>query len=144
MTNPSVFVVDTNVLVAGLVTGASDSPVATIVDAMLAGKLLYLLSPALLEEYRSVLLRPKLAGLHGLTEAEVDHLLVEITANALWREPTETGGAPDPGDNHLWALLGAYAGSRLVTGDRLLHREPPTGNSVISPATWFREVGQAL
>lgn len=51
---PPVFVVDTNVVVAGLVTGSSRSPVAWVVDAMLSGTLVCLLSPALLDEYRSV------------------------------------------------------------------------------------------
>jgi len=135
--NPPVFVVDTNVVVAGLITGASDSPVAAVVDAMLSGTLLYLMSPALLAEYRAVLLRPKLAALHGLTEEEVDRLLVEITANAIWREPSAMPTAPDPGDDHLWALLAAFAGSSLITGDRLLLEKPPAASSVISPATWY-------
>lgn len=34
---PPVFVVDTNIVVAGLVTGSSRSPVALVVDAMLSG-----------------------------------------------------------------------------------------------------------
>ena len=64
-------------------------------------------SPALLHEYRQVLLRPKLMRLHGLSEEESDRLLTELTANALWREPAqdEPESAPDPGNNHLWALL---------------------------------------
>ena len=130
-----VFVVDTNVVVAGLITGADRSPVAFILDAMLSGSLLYLLSPELLAEYRSVLLRPKLTKLHGLAEAEVDRLLVELTANAMWREPKPASPAPDRGDDHLWALLGAYAVSILMTGDRLLLKNPPTRSSVISPKT---------
>lgn len=129
---PKVFVVDTNVVVAGLITGTSDSPVAAILDAMLSGRLPYLLSPDLLDEYRSVLLRPKIAKRHGLAEAEVDRLLAELTANAMWREPEPASPAPDPGDDHLWALLGAYAGSALITGDRALLDHPPSGCSVMS------------
>lgn len=135
--NPRVFVVDTNVVVAGLITASSDSATSAVLDAMLSGALLYLMSPALLEEYRSVLLRPKLARLHGLTEAEVDQVLVELTANAVWREPTAMHAAPDPGDDHLWALLETHTGSILVTGDRLLLDQPPAEHSVISPRTWF-------
>ena len=58
--SPQVFVVDTSVVVAGLIMGASQSPVALVLDAMLSGTLIFLLSAALLDEYRSVLLRPKL------------------------------------------------------------------------------------
>ena len=131
----SVFVVDTNVVVAGLITELNGSPVALILDEMLSGSLCYLLSPSLLAEYRSVLLRPKLSKLHGLSEADLDLLLVELTANAMWRDPKPASPAPDRGDDHLWALLDAYAGSLLITGDRLLLANPPLGSSVISPGT---------
>ena len=133
--SPAVFVIDTNVLVAGLITNSSRSPVAMILDAMLSGKLLYLLSEELLQEYRGVLLRPKLQKLHGLLESEVDLLLEELTANAMWREPNPASPAPDHNDDHLWALLAAYSGSLLVTGDKLLQERPPVLRSVISPAT---------
>ncbi len=134
-----VFVVDTNVVVAGLITGSSHSPVVLVLDAMLSGTLVYLLSPALLDEYRSVLLRPKLAKVHGLTEVQIDQLLIELTANAIWREPKPGSPAPDRGDDHLWALLNAYPESILVTGDRLLLENPPTQSSVISPGTWLND-----
>ena len=137
--SPPVFVVDTNVVVAGLITGSSHSPVRSILDAMLSGALVFLLSPALLDEYRSVLSRPKLVKLHGLTETQIDQLLVELTANAIWREPKPGSPAPDRGDDHLWALLSAYSGSILVTGDRLLLANPPKRSPVISPSTWFSD-----
>lgn len=102
--------------------GSTRSPVALVLDAMLSGKLVFLLSPVLLDEYRSVLLRPKLAELHGLTETQIDQLLVELTANALWREPQSGSPAHDRDYDHLWALLmlSAYPESILLTGDRLL------------------------
>jgi polysaccharide export outer membrane protein len=46
------WVVDTNVLVAALLTAQADSPTARTLDAMLDGSLMFLLSPALLAEYR--------------------------------------------------------------------------------------------
>ena len=140
--SPPVFVVDTNVVVAGLITGSSHSPVTPILDAMLSGALVFLLSPALLDEYRSVLSRPKLVKLHGLTEAQIDQLLVELTANAIWREPKPGFPASDRGDDHLWALLSVYSGSILVTGDRLLLENPPKRSSVISPSTWLSDCSQ--
>ena len=140
--SPPVVVVDTNVVVAGLITGSSHSPVTSILDAMLSGALVFLLSPSLLDEYRSVLLRPKLSKLHGLTEAQIDQLLVELTSNAIWREPKPGSPAPDRGDDHLWALLSIYSGSILVTGDRLLLENPSTQGSVVSPSTWLSDFGQ--
>jgi|AACY02.2.fsa_nt_gi Predicted nucleic acid-binding protein, contains PIN domain len=71
---PQVFVVHTNVVAAGLITSSADSPVAAVLDAMLAGTLLYLLSTSLLGEYQAVLSRPKLSALHGLSQGELDLL----------------------------------------------------------------------
>ncbi|MFU8897170.1 MAG: putative toxin-antitoxin system toxin component, PIN family [Gammaproteobacteria bacterium] len=137
MTSPPVFIVDTNAAVAGLITTPGASPVVAILDAMLSGRLFYLLSPELLQEYRTVLLRPKIAKLHGLGEMELDDVLTELTANAIWREPHRSAPAPDRGDDHLWALLGAHESSILITGDRLLQANPPPNVHVISPATWL-------
>lgn len=133
-----IFIVDTNVLVAGLITAEPDSPPAKVLDAMLEGGLFYLLSPELLKEYRNVLLRPKISQRHGLNEKEIDQLLTEITANAIWREIPDPSSYPfpDPRDAHLWALLSSEPASILITGDRLLMEKPMTKTSVISPATW--------
>lgn len=126
------FIVDTNVVVAGLLTSDQASPPARILDAMLEGKLLYLLSAGLLEEYSAVLRRPRIAARHGLADSEIDSLLTELVANAIWREAGAALPAPDPGDNHLWALLAAEPGSVLVTGDELLLEQPPKRAAVIS------------
>ncbi len=130
------FIIDTNVLVAGLITGDPASPPARILDAMLDGGLPYLLSPALLEEYRTILLRPKLRRAHSLTGIEIDTLLTEIVANAIWREPPNDAAhpAPDSGDEHLWTLLANEPSSVLVTGDRLLLENPRTGSAIVLPA----------
>ena len=137
MSRLNLFIIDTNVLVAGLISSQPSSPTVTIVDAMLDGSLLFLLSPELLREYRTVLLRPKLISLHRLSEAQVDRILTEITANALWREPLAQvpSPAPDPNDDHLWALLATEFSAILVTGDQLLYENPPVRRSVISPAS---------
>jgi putative PIN family toxin of toxin-antitoxin system len=132
MSLPTV-IIDTNVVVAGLI---SKNPVATvcqILDAMLSGRLPYLLSPDLLDEYQQVLSRPKIKRLHGLNEQEVDCILEELAANAVWRNPSVSDDAPDPGDNHLWSLLKSQQGSILVTGDKMLSANPPSKASVISP-----------
>ncbi len=128
------YVIDTNVVVAGLITSQPTSPTLRILDAMLDGQLLYLLSPELLSEYRDVLLRKELARLHGLDEQQIDTILTELTANALWREPNRAHAesAPDPGDDHLWALLASETGAILVTGDRLLLEHPRSPGTVIA------------
>ena len=127
-------VVDTNVVVSGLIDNGSSAPPARILDAMIGGRLLFLMSPALLSEYLAVLQRPAIAERHGLTSEGLDRLLTDLVANAVWREPPAAGDAPDTGDNHLWALLASEPGAHLVTGDRLLLRSPPSGASVVSPS----------
>lgn len=134
---PPIAIVDTNVVVAGLLTGDVDSPVARILDGMLAGTFPYVLSPALLNEYRTVLLRPAITRRHGLNPGEVHTLLTELVVNARWHEPLASPpAAPDPGDSHLWALL-ETRNTVLVTGDRLLLEHPPEGRSVLSARSFL-------
>ena len=140
---PRLFIVDTNVPVAGLISSRPASPTVRVLDAMLEGRLLYLLSPALLREYRLVLVRTKLARVHGLGEAEIDRLLTELTSNAVWRDPSPDAmeSAPDPGDEHVWALLAGEPAAILVTGDRLLLEHPRSGSSVITPSACIGLMG---
>ena len=125
-------IVDTNIVVAGLLASDQASPPARILDAMLEGRLLYLLSAGLLEEYSAVLRRPRIAARHRLADSEIDSLLTELVANSIWREVGAATSAPDPGDDHLWDLLAAEPGSVLVTGDELLLKRPPKRAAVIS------------
>lgn len=132
------FIVDTNALVAGVITSEPSSSTARVLNAMLDGSLVYILSGELLREYRCVLLRTRIVAYHGLLEQEIDQLLTEITANACWCEPFVDldHPAPDPQDCHLWALLAAEQKAVLITGDRLLLEKPPVKGSTIFPAAW--------
>lgn len=129
---PIVSIIDTNIVVAGLITSDTSSLPARILDAMLIGELIYLMSAERLTEYASVLQRPKLLRLHGLSDEEIDSLLTELVANATWRGPSAPSRAPDLGDDHIWALLSSDAECLLVTGDRLLVENPPRSDAVIS------------
>lgn len=127
-------IVDTNVVVAGLLTGNAASPVARILDGMLAAAFPFVVSQALLGEYRTVLVRPGLRKLHGLTVAEVETLLTDIAQHAIVLAPVETTPAPDPGDQLLWELLAAKSDLLLVTGDKLLLRHAGMRGRVLSPS----------
>ncbi len=131
-------VIDTNVVVAGLLTADNQSPPARILDGMLNGRFIYFLSPDLLAEYRLVLLRPILISRHGLSIEEVDDLLEDLVAGAVWREPAKEAKAPDPGDNHLWALLACHPKATLVTGDRLLLENPLQGSKILTPREFLK------
>ncbi len=130
-------VVDTNVVVSGLLSREASSPAVLILYAMLAGGARFLLSPELLEEYRVVLLRPAIQKRHGLKPAEVDSILEHITVNGIWREPFATG-AGRRADAHLWALLSTEPASVLVTGDKALLARPPAFAKVMSPRSFLR------
>ena len=137
------FIIDTNVLVAGLLTSHADSPVARILDGMLGAAFPFVLSEALLDEYRAVLMRPRLGKLHGLSEAEIDVILVDIARHAIVLAPVRTQAtplAPDPGDQFLWDLLASRADLVLVSGDKLLQNHAPMQPRVISPQTFAAHI----
>jgi len=131
-------VIDTNIVVSGLITGHPHSPPCIVVDGMLQGKFPFLLSLELLQEYRQVLLRPRIQRLHRLTQAQVDIVLEELVANAKLREPIETRRhAPDENDQHLWRLLASDPHSVLITGDQLLIENPPDFAQVITARSFL-------
>ena len=133
------FIIDTNVVVAGLLTAHADSPVARILDGMLSATFAFVVSEPLLAEYRAVLVRPKLRKLHGLSEEEVDAILTDIARHAIVLAPASGSGmapsAPDPGDQFLWNLLATRADLVLVTGDQLLLQDEAMQPRVIAPFT---------
>jgi putative PIN family toxin of toxin-antitoxin system len=131
---PPTAVIDTNVVVSGLIGGERRSPTVVILDAMLAGRFTYLFSLDLLTEYREVLLRPTISRRHGLTDAEVAILLTEIALNGTMHDPgPPTKALPDADDRHLWALLEDGSAAVLVTGDDALRRRAPDSTRVLSP-----------
>jgi putative PIN family toxin of toxin-antitoxin system len=92
-------VVDTNVVVAGLLTSQQGAPTARILDAMISGKLRFALSIELLAEYRAALLRPQIRRRHGLDEGEIDVVLEALARNAVVvARKGRMREAPDPGD----------------------------------------------
>lgn len=136
----TVWVVDTSVLVAGLLTTDTRSPPARILDAMLGGQMRYLLCVELLAKYRTVLLRERILARHGLAMAEVDALLEVLATDAVVADIAgRVENAPDPDDDFLWRLLAVRDGAGLITGDAALLQRPPPRTRVISPRTWVEE-----
>lgn len=132
--SPPPTVVDTNVLVAGLVTANADAPTARIVDAMLAAAFPFAVSMSLLAEYRSVLMRPALARAHGRSGSEIDAILVDLAHHAIVIDPVASQAAPDAGDQHLWDLLAARNDLLLVTGDKALLEHRAMRGRLATPA----------
>jgi putative PIN family toxin of toxin-antitoxin system len=89
-------VLDTNVITSALLTKRLDSSPARIVQLARDGELNILASAELVDEYRDVLLRDHIRQRHGLTDEEVDILLVELTANAIRCAPRQPSGRTRP------------------------------------------------
>lgn len=105
-------VLDTNVLVAGLLSAAG--PPAWIVEAILAGDLELALDMAIREEYEEVLGRPEFrfpASRVGTLLSVVDRFALWVSAAPPW--PVDL---PDPDDEPFLAVAAA-TGSALVTGN---------------------------
>ncbi len=126
-------VIDTNVVVAGLLTARNDSPVARILDGMLDAAFPFVLSEALLAEYRTVLARPVLRKAHGLTANEMQTVLIDLAQHAIVLAPVPAAPAPDLGDQYLWELLAARDDLRLVTGDKRLTSDPLMRERTLTP-----------
>jgi putative PIN family toxin of toxin-antitoxin system len=131
-------IVDTNVVVAGFPIADNPLPVAAILQGMLKGELRFVVSAALLDEYREVLARPPLRRLHGLGDEALRALMARIEAIAEIVQPVASRpSAPDPGDQMLWELLAARADLLLVTGDKRLLRDRAMRGRVITPEAWL-------
>ena len=138
----AVVIVDTNVVVRGLLTRDPDSPAASILDAMLDGSLRFVVSDEFVAEYVAVLGRPAVARLHRLSAREIDSIVRAIVLNARFVVPGASSEvAPDPGDQHLWDLLDSEPGALLVTGDAALRRSGQR-TRVVSPAEFLESQGR--
>jgi predicted nucleic acid-binding protein len=138
-------VVDTNVAVSGVFGAGSTTPPRQILEAMLRGRVRFVVSESLVYEYRRVLLLPSIVRRHGLTEGRVDELLRTLLENAAVRKPEKGGAAGSaaqeegpipslPGDEHIIDLLSVESKAVLVTGDRLLADAVGGWREVLSPA----------
>ncbi|HSH37309.1 MAG TPA: putative toxin-antitoxin system toxin component, PIN family [Chthoniobacterales bacterium] len=124
MTTVPSWVLDTNVLVSGLLN--SDGPPGRLIDAVLAGALRITYDDRIEREYRRVLARPKFAIPDDLREAILGELKNQDAVVAVGR----TGRAlPDPDD--LPFLEAAYQATDQVLG---------TGNRKHYPARLRRGV----
>ena len=126
-------VIDTNVVVSGILTGRPESPTARILDGMLTGGFRFLISVELLAEYREVLRRQKITRRHRLSAAEVDVLLTDIAAAGVVVEVEKAPISRQHEDAHLLRILAREPAAVLVTGDKELFHDRVEGHRVLSP-----------
>ncbi len=124
--------IDTNVVVSGLLMGSAASPTARILDAMIAGRFRFLLSLDVISEYREVLCRAKIRKRHGLSDREIDLVLRDVVANAVMVEDDAETPSRRKGDHHLIRILAAGPNAILVTGDDRLEARLLEGVRVVN------------
>jgi uncharacterized protein len=125
--------IDTNVVVSGLLTASAASPTARILDGMIAGRFRFLLSLDLISEYIEVPRRPKIRSRHGLSDEQIDSILRDVVANAVMVEVESETSVRKSSDHHLLRILAAVPDAFLVTGDDRLSASLPKGVRAIDP-----------
>jgi uncharacterized protein len=130
-------IIDTNVVVAGFPLTQDTSPVLRILEGMLRNELSFVLSDALLAEYRDVLMRPVPRRLHAMSVIEIDRMLAAFAQNAIMLAAAAGPTAPDPGDQLLWNLLAARPDVVLVTQDAMLLADAAMRGRVVTPGTFL-------
>lgn len=130
-------VIDTNVLVAGVLSAAG--PPGWIVEAILTGDLELCCNAAIRDEYEDVLHRPELSlsrsRVNALLEA-IDRFGVEVTV------PPWQHALPDP-DDAAFLAVAAWTGSTLVTGNTRHYPARARGNVVVlTPRAFVDWLGQ--
>ena len=144
-------IIDTNVVVGGLLTDEAASPSRRVLDAMLAGRLRFLVSLDLLSDYRGALLHPAVVACHGLSEPEVDEVLSLLALKATMCHPPADDYlvddvVTDPGDVDVAALLTVAPEALVVTDDRRLATDLEGMCRLATPArllTWPGMLGEA-
>ena len=129
--------IDTNVLVAALLTKHADAATARVLRASLDGRVAMLVSAEILAEYREVLARPKLQ----LPAAQVAEILAAAEQSGVGTGRVASEWAfPDESDRVFYevALAGRVFGAMLVTGNL---RHYPAADFVVSPARFCEIAG---
>lgn len=130
-------VIDTNVIVASLLTKHHDSATARVMDAVFSGKVIPLLNDEIVAEYRDVLHRKRL----GLNPEKCDFIISFISDLGLTLDRISMNiPMTDEKDRVFYeiALAGLDMGnSRLVTGNI---KHYPQVDFVVTPAQFCEMV----
>lgn len=127
-------VIDTNILVSGLLNPAG--PPGQVVDAIRDGRLVPVMTGAMLAEYREVLLRPRLR----LRAEAVMELLDELNTLGVviaLPEAAQPAGLPDPDD---WGFIACAlaSGCPVLTGNAR-HFPAGLGVRVMTAREWVEQ-----
>ena len=128
-------VIDTNVLVAALLSTHADSATVRVLSAIVDGKVEALVSEEILTEYREVLARSKF----GFPLDKVSAVLQVFEQFGKTTSPSHYGSSmPDEKDRVFYEVVLAEPDAHLVTGN-LKHF--PTTPIVVTPAQFCELIG---
>lgn len=123
-------VIDTNVIVAALLTRHQDSATARVLRAVVEGRITPVKSNAIIAEYREVLSRPRF----HFPDGSVDRILAVVESDGVELTPRPVDyDFPDESDRVFYevVLSGESLGAKLVTGNM---RHYPISPIVVTPA----------
>jgi putative PIN family toxin of toxin-antitoxin system len=120
---------------------ATAGPPRQIVSAGVDGRFQLLASPALLDEVRGVLARPKFR--RWISSATATEFIDGLGQDAMIVDdpPAQPGLSPDPDDDYLIALTRAAGADYLVSGDRHLLDVKDVDPPVITPRHFLDLLG---
>ena len=123
-------VIDTNVIVASLLTRNHDSATARVMDAVYSRRIVPLVNDSIMAEYSDVLFRPYL----NLDSSKCEFIVSLMTDIGLHLDPVQSNAPmPDEADRVFYevALAGPAGDTKLVTGNL---RHYPVEPMVVTPA----------
>ncbi|MGM9740308.1 MAG: putative toxin-antitoxin system toxin component, PIN family [Candidatus Cryptobacteroides sp.] len=121
-------VIDTNVLVSGLLARNGSSAVVKVFEAVMHGRITPVICDEILSEYSDVLNRPKFR----LPSSLVASILTSIRQNGIWSERVHIDEIfPDPKDVVFYEIAISKNDSYLVTGNI---KHFPSKPFVVTPA----------
>ena len=133
MKSTSLWVLDTNVLVSGLIS--AKGPLGRVIDAVLARRLQIAFDDRILQEYKAVLARPKFQFKPADVTAFWEILPFQCHLVAM---PVEDLQASDPDETKFLEVATATESKTLVTGNTRHYPEKSRGDVVIlTPAEAF-------
>jgi putative PIN family toxin of toxin-antitoxin system len=121
-------VLDTNILVSALWTLVGNA--STIINLVFADKIVPCFDQGIINEYRAVLSRPRLA----FSEGKVEDLLEEITVRGLFVIPLRSEIKMSDESDRKFFDTAKFCSAYLITGNA---RHYPKSPLVISPASFL-------
>ncbi|MEW6171729.1 MAG: putative toxin-antitoxin system toxin component, PIN family [Bacillota bacterium] len=135
-----IVVLDTNVVISGILIPGS--PPGKVIDLWADGALTVAVSPALIEEYLGVLLRPKFRGVGSIEERQqlLESFLSLANTVTVLPKSLLNVVAKDPSDNRILECAAASGAGCIVSGDRhLLALERFAAALILKPAVFLEK-----